>query len=307
MKNGPIALGKLTALMLAAPAGGPEVVKALLDAGAKVNAEDVRQMTPLMLAVATDRADPRTVRLLLRARRRCRPERSRTDMTAADWAKKNNAPAILRELGLHPRRKRRMPARDHPRLRCSASWIRIPPPRAPSTVLQQGSGSFFKEGGCGACHAQNLTSMAVNAAYANHIPVNAEAKAAEIKGAQLAFAGFVQPLLQRGDPPVVDILLYAGMQMASENVAADQTTDAMVHNMVAQQRAAGNWHMAWVERPPMEDGDFSRTAMGIRLLQLYGARGTQGGTAEAHRARRRTGWPPRSPRPPKISTCSCSA
>jgi hypothetical protein len=115
--------------------------------------------------------------------------------------------------------------------------------------------------------------MAVNAAYANHIPVNTEAKAAEIKGAQLAFAGFVQPLLQRGDPPVVDILLYAGMQMASENVVGDQTTDAMVHNVVAQQRAEGNWHIAWVERPPMEDGDFSRTAMGIRLLQLYGPAG----------------------------------
>jgi ankyrin repeat protein len=65
VKNGAIALGNLTALMLAAPTGGPEVTKALLDAGAKVNVQDVRHMTPLMLAVATDHADPRTVRLLL--------------------------------------------------------------------------------------------------------------------------------------------------------------------------------------------------------------------------------------------------
>ena len=65
VKNGPIALGNLTALMLAAPAGGPDVTRALLDAGAKVNAVDVRQMTPLMLAVASDHADPRTVHLLL--------------------------------------------------------------------------------------------------------------------------------------------------------------------------------------------------------------------------------------------------
>ena len=65
VKNGPIALGNMTALMLAAPAGGPEVTKALLDAGAKVDAADVRQMTALMLAVAGDHADPRTVRLLI--------------------------------------------------------------------------------------------------------------------------------------------------------------------------------------------------------------------------------------------------
>ena len=65
VKNGPVALGSLTALMMAAPVAGPEVVKALLDAGANVNAADVRKMTALMLAVATDHADPRTVRLLL--------------------------------------------------------------------------------------------------------------------------------------------------------------------------------------------------------------------------------------------------
>jgi hypothetical protein len=97
--------------------------------------------------------------------------------------------------------------------------------------------------------------------------------AAELKGAQLALASFVQPLLQRGDPPVVDILMYAGFQLASENVEPDATTDAIVHNIVAQQRSGGNWHVGWVARPPMEDGDFSRTAMAIRLLQLYGPAG----------------------------------
>ena len=56
-------------------------------------------------------------------------------------------------------------------------------------------------------------------------------------------------------------------------MAAGETTDAMVHNIAAQQRAAGNWHVGWVARPPMEDGDFSRTAMAIRVLQIYGAPG----------------------------------
>ena len=126
-----------------------------------------------------------------------------------------------------------------------------PKPAAARSIalLQQGSGSFFKEGGCGSCHDQNLTSMAVNAAFANRIPVNTEAKAAELKGVQLAFAGFVQPLLQRGDPPVVDILLYAGFQMASENVVPDQTTDAMVHNLWrSSARAATGTRAGWRAR-----------------------------------------------------------
>src|SRR5206468_8919596 len=35
VKHGPIALGNLTALLLATPYGGPDVVKILLDAGAR--------------------------------------------------------------------------------------------------------------------------------------------------------------------------------------------------------------------------------------------------------------------------------
>jgi ankyrin repeat protein len=270
VKNGAIALGNLTALMLAAPAGGAEVTKALLDAGAKVDAEDVRHMTALMLATASDRADPRTVRLLLERGADPR-KKDRDGQTALDWAKKNNAPAILRELGLP--RERVQPSRVI--IPTSLLGKLDPKPAAERSIelLQRSGGSFFKEGGCGSCHSQNLTSMAVAAARVKHIPVNQEAEAAELKGAQLAFAGFAQPLLQRGDPPVVDILLYGALQLASQSAVPGETTDAMVHNIVAQQRTAGNWHVGWVARPPMEDGDFSRTAIGIRILQVFGAPG----------------------------------
>ncbi len=252
VKNGAIALGNLTALMLAAPTGGLEVTKALLDAGAKVNVQDVRRMTPLMLAVATDHADPRTVRLLLQKGAEVDIKDS-TGLTAADWAKKYNSPAILRELGISRQKGREGDQGARVIIPASILGKLDPRPAAARSIalLQQGSGSFFKEGGCGSCHAQNLTAMALNAAVAHQIPVNAEARAAESKGAQLAFAGFVQPLLQRGDPPVVDILLYAGFQMASDNVAPDQTTDAMVHNIVAQQHAGGNWREGGLARPPM--------------------------------------------------------
>jgi ankyrin repeat protein len=270
VKNGPVALGYLTALMLGAPAGGPEVMKALLDADAKVDAEDVRRMTPLMLAIATDHADPRTVRLLVD--HGADPgKKDREGQTALDWAKKYNAPSVLKELGL-----------QHQKLQPSRVIIPAailgkldPKPAAARSIelLQTGSASFFKEGGCGSCHSANLTSMAVNTVAARNIPVNREARLAESKGAQLAFGGMVQPLLQRGDPPIVDILLYAGLQMTSESIAPGETTDALVHNLAAQQRASGNWHAGWVARPPMEDGDFSRTAIGIRILKAYGAPG----------------------------------
>ena len=65
VKNGAIDVGGITALMVAASLGPPSLVKSLLDAGAGVNAQDIRGMTPLMLAIATDHQNPEIIRMLL--------------------------------------------------------------------------------------------------------------------------------------------------------------------------------------------------------------------------------------------------
>ena len=51
VKAGTIAQGLFTPLLMATSFGPTALVKTLLDAGAKVNVQDVRGMTPLMLAV----------------------------------------------------------------------------------------------------------------------------------------------------------------------------------------------------------------------------------------------------------------
>lgn len=288
VKNGPIALGSFTPLLLAAASasGSPEVVKALLDAGARVDAKDARQMTPLMLAIASDHADPRTVRRLL-DRGADVKKRDREGLTAADWAKKYNSPAILRELGLG--RERMAEARV---IIIPTSLLRKADPAQAAArsieLLQRSSGSFFAQGGCGSCHSQNLTAMAVNAASVSGIPVNQQAKAAELKGAQLAWSSFEQPLLQRMDPPVPEIIAFALFQLGADGAPADRATDAMVHNLAAQQRQAGNWHVGGIARPPMEDGDISRTALGIYGLQRFAPAGRK---AEFHdRVFRAAAW-----------------
>ena len=68
VKNGPIGLGKFTALNLASTYGPAELVKTLLDAGADVNEKDVRGMTPLMFAISTDRQDAALIKILHAAR-----------------------------------------------------------------------------------------------------------------------------------------------------------------------------------------------------------------------------------------------
>jgi ankyrin repeat protein len=271
VKNGPIALGSFTALHLAALTGGADAVKLLLQAGAHVNLQDVRGMTPLMLAIGTDRPDMAAIRLLLE-KGADKNIKSKAGETAADWAMKFNYPPVLDALGI-----------EHKDVAIAAvlvpageSKLASPKEAAAKSIalLQHSSGDFFKEGGCVSCHAQNLTGLAVSVARVDGIKVDEAAAAAQLKTVKLQWASFEQVLLLRMDPPgAVDTTSYSLLQLAAEGAPADRAIDALIHNMAGQQRKDGNWHLDGNARPPIEDGDFSRTAMSIRALSIYGLPG----------------------------------
>ena len=267
VKNGPLALGLLTPLHLAAGSGGgPEAVKLLLDAGAKVNALDVRGMTPLMIAVATDRADPRVVKLLLDKGADPRIQ-SKAGETAASWARKFNNPEVLKALGLPP-------------VQASATALqqaddsKLPTPKQAAekslALLQKTAGSFFAEGGCVACHAQNLAGTAASIARANGLRVDEAAAAEQLKAIKLQWASADQILIQGITVPgEMDTMMYSILQLTITGAPPDRGIDAMIHNLAWLQRKEGNWHFGGLQRPPMEDGDFSRTAICIRALATY--------------------------------------
>lgn len=271
VKNGPIALGNFTPLILAAAYGGADAVKMLLEAGAKVNAQDVRGMTPLMLAIGTDRPDPRVVRLLIE--KGADPNiKSKNGETALDWAKKFANPPVLEALGIDHKQTAAAPVL----LPAADSQPANPRQAVEKSIglLQRTGGSFFKEGGCVSCHAQNLVAMAVSVARANGIQVDGAAAAEQLKTVKLQWTSLEQVLLQRIDPPgAVDTSMYSILHLAAEGATPDRSIDAMIHNIAAQQRADGNWHFGGIARPPMEDGDFSRTAFSIRALSVYGLPG----------------------------------
>ena len=90
VKAGTLAQGHFTPLIMAAPFGSTQLVKTLLDAGGAVNMQDIRGMTPLMLAVATDRQNPEVIRALI-AKGADPNVKSLTGETALDWAMKIGA------------------------------------------------------------------------------------------------------------------------------------------------------------------------------------------------------------------------
>jgi hypothetical protein len=140
-------------------------------------------------------------------------------------------------------------------------------------LLERGTGTFFVNGACGACHAQTVTDFAAMSLRKNGIAMNDAAAAQRAAGASAVFASTASGLLERVDGPAVDIQLYTLGAFATGAYPPDRATDALVANVSAQQRRDGSWHIGGLARPPIEDGDFSRTALGVRALKVYGLPG----------------------------------
>lgn len=263
VKQGDVAVGSLTPLHLAATSGGLAAVQLLLERGANPNKQDVRGMTPLMLAIGTDHQDSRVIRLLLS--HGADPNiKSKAGETALDWAKKFNHPDVLDALHLKATQPVTAPFTKSATLRDSIEKS--------TALLQRTSGTFFVEGGCSSCHSHNLISMALQRVHAAGIPVPNEPLETARMAQNTSFWGSQQTsLMLRGDPPGGTTMTgYALLQFAADNIKADATTDAMVHNIAVQQQQSGVWHSDTIARPPMQDSEFTDTAIAVHSLALYG-------------------------------------
>lgn len=266
VKNGDIQLGHFTPLTLAVTFGGPDAVKLLLDHKANPNHADIRGMTPLMLAIGTDHADPRTVKLLLAAGAD-RKIKSKAGETADDWAKKFQNPAIMTALGL-PLTKAPAPVFAAKPLPLKEALMKS------ASLLEKNTGSFFTEGGCSACHSHNLSSMAIAAVKPVGFHPETTGHGDHFRQTQTFWASQEQLLLQRLDAPGGNnMTAFGAIEFAAEGMKPSFTTDAMVHNIAAQQLADGSWHDDGFARPPMSDGNFSHTALVVRVIATYGAPG----------------------------------
>jgi ankyrin repeat protein len=259
---GPVQLGSVTALHFAALSGHPGVVKALLDAEARVDLQDVRGMPPLMWSVSTDRPSLPIIRMLLEKGSDA-SVRSKANENTTDWAKKFNHPAILGALKVADVRQNTTQSTAKRATTAREAVERSLP------LLQTSSGNI--ERGCIACHAQPVTVMAAKLARERGWKLNESADASLLETMRARWMTNDQLLLQgleAGGSP--DTLLYSSTAFAVTKEPPSWKTDVLVHYLIAKQRLEGNWHGVGATRAPIQDGDFSRTALSIGTLAAYG-------------------------------------
>jgi len=191
IQTGTVQFGGWTSLLMAVPFGPPEVVKTLLDAGAKVNVQDYRGFSPLMLAAATDHANPEIVKLLL-SNKTDTQVKTREGETASDWANKFGDKDVLGALSSVP--KGFYSVTGSPRTDAQTAVQRS------VSLLERTTTQFFGKAGCFACHEQPSASFAVGAARGKGVTV--DEKAAAERWAQLT-SGLNVSQLDGAAPPVV--------------------------------------------------------------------------------------------------------
>jgi ankyrin repeat protein len=266
VKNGPIQFGRVTALHFAVLSGNPKVVRRLLAAGATVDAADIRGMTPLMLAIATDRPEPSVVRMLVDAG--ANPTaRSKANETAIDWARKFNHPGVLTALKLSPPKASAVKSTTVAPIAAHASTPRLAVERS-LPLMRDASARMLTSGGCVACHAQPLTGIAVTLAKTRGwTAVTADPQTSVAFTTLQALAAPLTQLRDGGGLP--DGLVYVAWLAATAGVGPTRTTDALLHFLAAKQRPDGSWEGVGGSRAPMQDGNFSRTALSVRALTAY--------------------------------------
>ncbi len=264
IQTGTVEFGGWTPLLMASAFGPPEAVKLLLDDGARIDAQDYRGFTPLMLAVGTDRYDRGIVDILLAHGADLRPT-NHDGETALDWANKFRDPKVIRALGGSPAD--------------LAQPVHLPDQTADTRtaitrsiqLLERTSDQFFHKSGCFACHEQPAAEFAAAAARAKGIAVDEKTSYERIR----QITSTINPVALEGAAALggADNNLYAVEALVRAGYPAGRITDFLAANLAASQGGDGGWHLPGYSRSPMQDSDFSRTAMAMRALKTYATPG----------------------------------
>jgi ankyrin repeat protein len=190
---------------------------------------------------------------------------------AVDWSARHGDTAVSKFLLNTTRRER--PRESNVAIR----YLSAGTPRAAIEkalpLLTRSSREMFKRGGCAACHHQMLSALALFHASAGGIASEQDqtqrTRQELLASIRATGEGFFQDMrLPNGD--ITAAWLLVGLHATGHG--RNRETDAVIHHLAAGQAVDGGWRLR-TDRPPLESGRVSATALAIRALQVYGIPG----------------------------------
>lgn len=269
VKQGRVALVHQSTLIHAAPHSGGETIAALLKAGARVNEVDIRKMSPLLLSIATDDANPAVVRQLISAGADVNAKDESGELVLT-WARKFRNPGILSALKAAGARGAELSPAPQPKTGTQPASALDAVRRAMPLLASSGQ-QFFREGGCAGCHHQTMQASVFAAATREHLNPDPSLRQNFIDSIIAFRPEFLSktPVLSPppGDynPVLADMTAFADL-----GEPANEFTDLVVHYIAVRQHPSGAWMALSHARPPMEDSTMASTARAVRALKLYG-------------------------------------
>jgi ankyrin repeat protein len=184
-----------------------------------------------------------------------------------DWASRHGDTPVARLLAERSGDQPRLdPPDESPRLKATTPRAAI---EKALPLLYAGGAEFFKRSGCTSCHHNMLPSLAFSHARAIGIVVDEEKvrrnylqSVAWIKGRQEML---YQDVRFPGADTTASYLLWG---LEADGHKRDRATDAVVHHLSSAQAIDGGWR-ARSDRPPIESGSVTPTALSIHALRVY--------------------------------------
>jgi ankyrin repeat protein len=251
----------------------PDLIGRWIERGADVNARDaVYGRTPLFTAASSELAGAETLRLLLE--RGADPNAESTEgERPLDWAIYRADQAKIAVLEKHGAMRGQGPRRQMPPppSRDGIPDARLSVRRSVSLLLES-SPPMFERRRCYTCHHNTLPAEAAALARRKGIPVDETLAQENLEDILTVFRQAANPAMQGQATVPGGVALTVGyglMALAAERYPPDKVTASMIHWALATQMPDGSWLGNGGNRPPIEFGTVSHTAIAVRGLTLY--------------------------------------
>ena len=138
------------------------------------------------------------------------------------------------------------------------------------SLLEASAQTYIEKRKCFTCHHQALPAMTFAAARKVGFEISKDRAARQTEFTSNYFNARIDRVkMANGVPGGPYTAGYALLSLSAHEINNDETTDALISYLKQTQKEDGSWRIR-THRPPLEDSDFTATALSIQSLKLYG-------------------------------------